>query len=241
MATRTKKEELEEVTNVEDAREDLAEKAVTTQNLSYVSGYPWVGDPHRELISLPNKSNKVHVAFARAQAKMEHVKKSSDNPFFKSKYADLATVVEEVRRVFSEEGLYYIQLIEDNNVVTIVGHEDGSTLPRSSCPIISKDFNDPQKYGSAITYARRYALMAYVGLAPEDDDGNAAASARVPSKKPTSDIDSRLLNALTTAGYTTKEQRGSALKDRWKGATLTEDQKNLWIKELESVNDTPTF
>lgn len=117
---------------------------------------------------------------------MKGALKDSANPFFKSRYADLASVVEAIRAAFSANGLSYIQTVEPSDkdevrVETTLLHSSGEWI---SCGILSLPVSkiDAQGYGSALTYARRYSLSAAVGVAPEDDDGNAASAAN-PSRR----------------------------------------------------------
>jgi hypothetical protein len=117
-------------------------------------------------------------ALAKAQGQMENAKKDSNNPFFKSKYADLSSVIEAIKKPFSDNGLSYTQCAEfdENNFVvveTIVFHESGEWI--SSKLRMRPTKEDPQGMGSCITYARRYGLQALVGLSAEDDDGNIAS------------------------------------------------------------------
>lgn len=131
-----------------------------------------------------NKSeaiNELAAALAKAQGQMEGAKKDSENPYFKSKYADLASVVEAIRGPFAENGLSYVQLpypAEGDwvQVETVLLHSSGQWV--SSVVDVPVAKGDAQGYGSALTYARRYGLSAICGVAPEDDDGNAAAKAK---------------------------------------------------------------
>jgi hypothetical protein len=149
-----------------------------------------------------NKSDSISAlatALAIAQGQMKGAIKDSSNPFFKSKYADLASVVEAIRVAFSSNGLSYIQTVEPSDkdevrVQTTLLHSSGEWI---ACGILSLPVSkaDAQGYGSALTYARRYSLSAAVGVAPEDDDGNAASAA-----KPTMDCTPHLekINASMT-------------------------------------------
>lgn len=122
-------------------------------------------------------------ALCKAQGEMGKAPKDSSNPFFKSSYADLATCWETVAPVLTKHGLSVSQVCDyggDGGVIveTILLHESGEFLGGRLHMTPTKA--DPQGIGSAITYARRYALMAITGLvAEEDDDGN-AASGRMP-------------------------------------------------------------
>jgi hypothetical protein len=115
-------------------------------------------------------------ALSKAQAGITGALKDSANPFFKSKYADLASCWDACRRQLTENGLAVVQTIRTENdeslLVTTLAHSSGEWI-RSELPIRAKDAS-PQAQGSAITYARRYALAAIVGLAQIDDDAEAA-------------------------------------------------------------------
>ncbi len=115
-------------------------------------------------------------ALCKAQAAMEGAKKDASNPHFKTKYADLAAVWDAIREPLTSNGLSVVQLLRDVQngveVETILLHSSGQQISAVLAMPASKQ--DAQGYGSAATYARRYALMAMVGVAPEDDDGNAA-------------------------------------------------------------------
>lgn len=115
-------------------------------------------------------------ALAKAQGQMEGAKKSSANPYFKSRYADLAEVWEACRKPLSDNGLAIIQTTTDGEgriiIETTLAHSSGEWI--TSTLGMTPVKTDPQGIGSAITYARRYALSAMVGIAPEDDDGEAA-------------------------------------------------------------------
>lgn len=116
------------------------------------------------------------IALAKAQGSMCPAKKESENPFFKSKYADLAAVWEACRKSLSDNGLAIIQttdMVENNLVViTTLTHSSGEWV-EGVLPINPVKL-DPQGIGSAITYARRYSLSAIVGISVDDDDGESA-------------------------------------------------------------------
>ena len=119
---------------------------------------------------------KLAGALAKAQGGITGALKDSANPFFKSKYADLAACWDACRKPLSENGLAVIQTTEIRgefvSIVTLLAHESGEWI-RSRLPMKPKDFS-PQAVGSTMTYARRYALAAMVGLAQVDDDAEAA-------------------------------------------------------------------
>lgn len=123
--------------------------------------------------------NELSAAMAKAQAVIEGAIKDSNNPHFKSKYADLANVWSAWQKCGPANGLAVMQFpgtCESNRMemTTLITHASGQWIKATlSIPLAKVD---AQGYGSATTYARRYALSAAVGIAPEDDDGNAASN-----------------------------------------------------------------
>ena len=123
----------------------------------------------------------IATALVKAQKEFAPALKDSNNPFFKTKYADLSTCVKAVIDALNNNGIALVQKChpcdDGVSVETIFMHESGELL---DCGILHVPAakNDPQGYGSALTYARRYSLMAACGIAPEDDDGNAASKGR---------------------------------------------------------------
>lgn len=130
--------------------------------------------------------NELAAALAKAQGQLEGAKKSSSNPFFKSKYADLAECWNTCREALTANGISVIQMPEEINetgrlnITTMLAHSSGQYISSTLTMTVTK--LDPQAIGSAITYGRRYALAAMVGLAQEDDDGE-KAMARPNEKK----------------------------------------------------------
>lgn len=127
-----------------------------------------------------NKSEsiaKLAEALSKAQGAMKNAIKDSNNPYFKSKYADLASVVDSCRHELAANGLAVVQLptMREGKMVLeyMLMHSSGEWV--SNELEMSPVKNDPQGIGSAITYARRYSLASIVGAATEDDDGNAAS------------------------------------------------------------------
>jgi hypothetical protein len=114
-------------------------------------------------------------ALTTFQIKVGSIKKDSVNPFFKSKYASLTTIIEHITIPLAESGLCYTQFPDDAGLTTVLMHsESGEYIQATYVMPVAKQ-NDPQALGSAITYARRYAIGSILGLAiDEDDDANAA-------------------------------------------------------------------
>jgi hypothetical protein len=141
-----------------------------------------------------NKSESIKnlaVAMSRAQSAMSGAAKSKNNPFFKSKYADLGAVIEAVKVPFADNGLSFVQFpIEEGGrigIETILMHESGEWLSNSFTVQLTKQ--DAQGAGSAITYCRRYSLQSAAGIPSEDDDGNAASKGQAKAKPSSQDMD----------------------------------------------------
>jgi hypothetical protein len=142
--------------------------------------------------------DQLSLALAQAQGEMVNAAKTSDNPSFRSKYADLASVWDAIRGPLSKHGLSVTQTFRKvatsaeytvvrtaktgevwetrlqhlADLVTTLHHASGQWIA-SELPVMS-EWGNPQALGSTITYLRRYSLQAACGIAPEDDDGNAA-------------------------------------------------------------------
>lgn len=118
-------------------------------------------------------------ALAIALPKLEAAKKNSNNPHFKSTYADLKAVIAAIYPI-AEYGLWYRQVSHEVpggvSIETFYIHASGELS--AGCVFVPADKNNAQGYGSAQTYARRYGLQLAFGLATEDDDGNAASAPR---------------------------------------------------------------
>ena len=123
-------------------------------------------------------------ALVKAQRGFAPALKTSTNPHFRSKYVDLAGCVEAVVDSLNAAGIALIQRTSQDDtgvtVETVFVHESGEMLECGKLHVPASK-QDPQGYGSALTYARRYSLMAACGIAPEDDDGNAASKKLDPA------------------------------------------------------------
>ena len=120
---------------------------------------------------------KIASALVSAQKDFLSAKKTSDNPFFKSKYADLQSVISAVKESLNENGIAFIQSPTESEgdvlkLTTRLLHESGEWIEDTSvCPLVKRD---PQAFGSALSYLRRYSLSAMCGIYQADDDGNEA-------------------------------------------------------------------
>ena len=119
------------------------------------------------------------IALSIVQGKLTYAVKDSNNPFFKSKYADLESVWDACRSLLSENGLAVMQFPGEYydgtmHLTTILTHKSGEWIGQDMSVPVTKP--DAQGAGSALTYMRRYALAAVVGVVQADDDGNAASS-----------------------------------------------------------------
>jgi len=130
---------------------------------------------------------EIAAALVKAQKAFGPALKTSTNPAFRSKYAKLENCIEAVIDALNDNGIMLMQNTHENvdgiMVETIFLHESGEQLSNGKL-FVPAAKNDPQGFGSALTYARRYSLMAACGIAPEDDDGNAGTKAVQERVKP---------------------------------------------------------
>ena len=126
-------------------------------------------------------------ALSKVQGELTYAKKDSANPFFKSRYADLESVWDACRSLMAANGLSVIQMpgnyFEGRMwLVTRLCHNSGEWIEQEMSVPVQKA--DAQGAGSALTYMRRYALAAFIGVVQADDDGNAASQQNKPNLKP---------------------------------------------------------
>ena len=163
---------------------------------------------------------ELSTALNKAQAEMSGAKKGAVNPFFKSKYADMGAVVDAVRVPFCDNGLSYSQfpIFRDGfvGVETCVCHSSGQFIEQRYSMAIpeNKRNSQAQNIGSAISYARRYAISAALGIAQTDTDASEKATYTVDDSAmgwiDAVKADPTVLNQITDAGYRAfiKEQAG---------------------------------
>ena len=134
-------------------------------------------------MNLEHANAPLFAALAAAQSEVENAIKGNVNPHFKSRYADLAEVLNTVRPTFARHGLSILQSTAFDginvSVTTTLAHAEGGWV--SSCASCVPARVDAQGIGAATTYLRRYALAAMAGVAQEDDDGNAASHQQRPA------------------------------------------------------------
>ena len=126
---------------------------------------------------------QVAAALVKAQKEFGPALKTSTNPHFRTKYADLSACIEAVVDGLNNNGIFLMQLTDEHpdgiKIQTVFVHESGEQMS-SGWLFVPAAKADPQGFGSALTYARRYSLMTTCGIAPEDDDAN---STRPPAPK----------------------------------------------------------
>jgi len=179
-------------------------------------------------------SPKIAAALVKAQKAFEPALKTSANPHFKSRYADLAACVEAVIGALNSAGIALIQKTYECPsgvlVETIFLHETGEYLSCGKLHVPASK-QDAQGYGSALTYARRYSLMAACGIAPEDDDGNEASNQNKTKQKINQDQLDNLLNFSSKAGVDLENIKTFCKVEKLEEISIDDYQKI--IKHLE--------
>ena len=183
---------------------------------------------------------QVAAALVKAKKSFAPALKSKVNPAFRSKYADLAACLDAVEQPCIDAGLFlYQETFEDATGVTVETvflHESGESLRCGKLHVPAAK-QDPQGYGSALSYARRYSLMAACGIAAEDDDGNAASNVHQKTQ-PVADKPFDLPAALDLIkkGATTEQVKERGRKAYAK-ATNEEERARIaaLVEELEQA------
>jgi hypothetical protein len=175
----------------------------------------------------------IAAAFVAAQQTFAPALKSSTNQHFRSRYADLANCVAAVVDALNENGIALLQKTHPTDsgvcVETLLIHASGETLSGGLLNVPAAK-QDPQGYGSALTYARRYSLMATCGIAPEDDDGNAASRPQQAPKAVAADAE--LVASSKAAASGGKAHFG----EYWKGLSAQQrDALKPHLPELKAL------
>lgn len=176
---------------------------------------------------------ELFAAMAIAQGQIEDATKSSKNDFYKSKYADLSSVRAAIRQPFADNGLSVMQwpitVPGGVKVVTILAHKSGG---RITGELFMPVKHEPHPIGSGISYARRYALMSIANLAADDDDGNAAQTA-----KPVAEPDPNAVREIALRAKKEAEKGQDALTAFWRSLPV-DDRKLLTpeaLKDLKAI------
>ena len=168
----------------------------------------------------------LHEAMALAFAEIEGATKDKVNPHFKSKYADIGSVIDAIKPPLIKYGLFFTQRSHPADtgvtVETVLHHSSGADMTLGTL-FVPANKQDAQGFGSALTYARRYGLMTAFGVPAEDDDGNAAAS----SARPTTGETPPNKRVKLDGPYTCPTQLRTAAKE--------------FVRTLESLGDLDEF
>lgn len=174
-----------------------------------------------------NVINEIAAALSKAQGAMGGAVKDSANPFFKSKYADLESVWQACRAPLASNGLAVVQTVNAGElgigITTMLTHTSGQWI-KDTMIIHPKD-DSPQALGSAVTYARRYALAAIAGVYQTDDDGESAQGRH-------KDEDQKVERATHTKAAEYAERIIKAVQD---------GNENLMWEIHEELNPEPIF
>ena len=180
---------------------------------------------------------KIAPAFIKAKRAFMPAMKDKTNPAFRSKYADLGACLEAVDDALLEQGiaLYQETFMDDTGVTveTVFLHESGEMIRGGKLHVPASKM-DPQGFGSALTYARRYSLQAACGIAPEDDDGNAASKGgsapqkATPKASPAGEVEP---DAIVVAQFNAASDIPALTKFM---NNLSNDQKRLYTGHFNS-------
>lgn len=176
-----------------------------------------------------NQSESIELlsaALVEFQRSSPDIRKNAVNPHFKNRYADLASIIDAVRGPLTDAGLAVVQLPDGDDLITRLVHKSGQWISSRTALKCSKP--DAQGYGSALTYARRYAISAMLNLAADDDDGEAASRATRKATAPAQAL--RKMVAVDPAPgrsisgpypeTTTRKRLGELFGDKFVGAVL---------------------
>ncbi len=189
-------------------------------------------------------SGKFAQALVKAQGEIEGAKKGKTNPAFRSKYADLGACWDACRDALQDNGIAVLQIPTEAapgyvglRTMLVFGPTGETLSETASIPI--KDASNPQAYGSALTYVRRYALCSFIGICPEDDDGNKASQQAQPAPanyRPTSsNAESTTASVQSYTATFGSKQTVDAMKAVYsevKASSLDEPAKTALLKQM---------
>lgn len=189
--------------------------------------------------SIANLANALSIA----QGQMTHAIKNSQNPHFKSTFADLSSVWDAIRKPLSDNGLCVTQTTDGNTLLTVIAHKSGEWI-ESVTPIFNGK-NDAQGFGSGLSYARRYALAAIAGVAQDDDDGNDAQpkhqqqeQKQVVEVTPELEATRRRFHAIGKElyGKNWDAKRHEIIEKETKGKATSTNELNVeWLEYLSNI------
>ena len=192
-----------------------------------------------------NKSDNISdlaAALVTAQAAITYASKDATNPHFKNRYADLQSVIEAIKGPLNSAGIAFIQTPSEStsgllSLTTMLIHKSGQWISDTATIPLPK--NDPQGYGSALTYGRRYGLAAICGLFQADDDGEAAALHAKPVAAP---VMANKADIETINGFATGATTGPVIAKAFShygvktAKELTADQAAIIIKRCIDIS-----
>jgi hypothetical protein len=177
--------------------------------------------------------DKISAAMAEAFAAIEGAIKGKTNPAFRSKYADLGSVTDAIKPALAGHGLWYRQVLHPVEsgvcVETIIHHASGQWMACGPLHIPASK-QDAQGYGSALTYARRYSLMAAFGVPAEDDDGNAAVVRQDVRESPARAVDDAAAEKILAALREAAMKGMDALRDAVAEVPASPAKKAVWAQ-----------
>lgn len=192
------------------------------------------------------KIDLISKALCEAQKEVGAAIKGSKNPYFKSNYADLTAVIDSVKEPLNSHGISFLQLVNSSEngdtVETILLHESGQYISTETKVYCAKP-NDPQAFGSGITYSKRYALQAALGLPTEDDDGNAASGKTTTPAKPDAELIDKMrimIEEATDGNKVSSEKLTSVIWTKLKKYPQNENEAKKavgWLIAKNMIND----
>jgi hypothetical protein len=182
---------------------------------------------------------QVAAALVKAQREFGPALKTSTNPHFRTKYADLSACIEAVVDGLNNNGIFLMQLTDEHpdgiKIQTVFIHESGEQIS-SGWLFVPAAKADPQGFGSALTYARRYSLMAACGIAPEDDDANSTRPP-VPKAPPPPVPVPKVVQPVAAPAAPAKKLEGGAGQWQLKVSTQPETTIDDWAVSVLKVTN----
>lgn len=174
--------------------------------------------------------DQITIALSAFQGEVEQPQLNKENPYFKSRYVDLSGVLKAAQPILAKNGLCVAQIISGGDLITLLSHKSGQWF-KSICPI--GNYKNQQERGSAITYTKRYAICAILGIAADtDDDGNSATDAdKKTGSMGKTDNQTTAAVAFTGAQLQQAINEVNAVKDMTEFETVW----NKWAKEVPSI------